>query len=85
MRPPGYEPGELPTAPPRDMNFVKRNIVSQNFCKGTKKKTCVQIFWQKIRLLCKKQREEIVNQNIKKGTSAVAKSLVEIIQPYGAG
>ena len=34
--------------------FVKRNIVSQNFCKGTKKKTCVQIFWQKIRLLCKK-------------------------------
>jgi hypothetical protein len=23
MRPPGYEPGELPTAPPRDINQLK--------------------------------------------------------------
>ena len=23
MRPPGYEPGELPTAPPRDVSFLR--------------------------------------------------------------
>ena len=30
MRPPGYEPGELPTAPLRDVIFLKR---VQNQCK----------------------------------------------------
>ena len=30
MRPPGYEPGELPTAPLRDVIFSKRR---QNQCK----------------------------------------------------
>ncbi len=33
MRPPGYEPGELPTAPPRDI--IKRASCSVCECKGS--------------------------------------------------
>ena len=31
MRPPGYEPGELPTAPTRDLNY-KNILMSKTHC-----------------------------------------------------
>ena len=34
MRPPGYEPGELPTAPLRDINIVSPTIFFVSECKG---------------------------------------------------
>ena len=40
MRPPGYEPGELPTAPLRDIFFLS----SQILCKGTTYFCIQQIF-----------------------------------------
>ena len=33
MRPPGYEPGELPTAPLRDVNNYEVSLICE--CKGT--------------------------------------------------
>ena len=41
MRPPGYEPGELPTAPLRDVNSVAYLLSG---CKGTTIFLIVQIF-----------------------------------------
>ena len=29
MRPPGYEPGELPTAPLRDINHYEKQLISE--------------------------------------------------------
>ena len=41
MRPPGYEPGELPTAPLRD---VKNEVFLNCECKGTNIFLIYQIF-----------------------------------------
>ena len=35
MRPPGYEPGELPTAPLRDVNRISGEALPFCECKGT--------------------------------------------------
>ena len=43
MRPPGYEPGELPTAPHRDIINSFLNCE----CKGTAFFRCSQTFYQK--------------------------------------
>ena len=42
-RPPGYEPGELPTAPPRDV-YQSVQCFSQLRCKGKDFNLHVQIF-----------------------------------------
>ena len=46
MRPPGYEPGELPTAPLRDVVFLFCD------CKGTTFLGIVQVFGEKKREKC---------------------------------
>ena len=59
MRPPGYEPGELPTAPLRDINhknifrFIRYNTLFLNCdCKGT----TFYLNYQTFRLLFNKYR-----------------------------
>ena len=45
VRPPGYEPGELPTAPLRDVNYTHNTGYFLNCgCKGTKIFRITQIF-----------------------------------------
>ena len=56
MRPPGYEPGELPTAPLRDVIFLKRvqrydyflnyaNILQKNLKKYVFSYFCIRFVW----------------------------------------
>ena len=58
MRPPGYEPGELPTAPLRDINHIVCNpdllaisIVLNCECKGKAFYLYLQIFMQLFSIL----------------------------------
>ena len=50
-RPPGYEPGELPTAPLRDLMFAPR-LFPNCECKGSDFFFILQIFEGKNALLC---------------------------------
>ena len=50
MRPPGYEPGELPTAPLRDLMFAPR-LFPNCECKGSDFFFILQIFEEKNALL----------------------------------
>ena len=56
MRPPGYEPGELPTAPTRDINqryrLIELVLILNCVCKGTTFYPNYQIISKKILLSC---------------------------------